>query len=70
VISLCFLSLTLRTMSIGIACAIWSGVGLVLISRAAWWLYGQTLDAAALIGMALIAAGVAVIKILSRSVSH
>lgn len=69
-VSFYFLSLTLRTMSIGIAYAIWSGIGLVLISLAAWWLYGQALDAAAIIGMALIAAGVAVINLFSRSVSH
>lgn len=69
-VSFYFLSLTLKTMSIGIAYAIWSGVGLVLISLAAWWLYGQTLDAAALAGMALIAAGVAVINLFSGSVSH
>jgi len=69
-VSFYFLSLTLRTMSIGIAYAIWSGVGLVLISLAAWWLYGQTLDGAALIGMAMIAAGVAVINLFSRSVGH
>jgi small multidrug resistance pump len=43
---------------------------LVLISLAAWWLYGQTLDAAALAGMALIAAGVAVINLFSQSVNH
>jgi small multidrug resistance pump len=69
-VSFYFLSLTLKTMSIGIAYAIWSGVGLVLISLAAWWLYGQTLDAAALAGMALIAAGVAVINLFSQSVNH
>lgn len=69
-VSFYFLSLTLKTMSIGIAYAIWSGVGLVLISLTAWWLYGQALDAAALIGMALIAAGVAVINLFSRSVGH
>lgn len=69
-VSFYFLSLTLRTMSIGIAYAIWSGVGLVLISLAAWWLYGQTLDAAALVGMVLIAAGVAVINLFSTSVTH
>ena len=69
-VSFYFLSLTLRTLSIGIAYAIWSGVGLVLISLVAWWLYGQTLDAAALIGMALIGAGVAVINLYSRAVTH
>jgi small multidrug resistance pump len=69
-VSFYFLSLTLKTMSIGIAYAIWSGVGLVLISLVAWWLYGQALDAAALVGMALIAAGVAVINLFSKSVGH
>lgn len=67
-VSFYFLSLTLRTMSIGIAYAIWSGVGLVLISLAAWWVHGQKLDAPALAGMALIAAGVAVINLFSKSV--
>lgn len=67
-VSFYFLSLTLRTMSIGIAYAIWSGVGLVLISLAAWWVHGQKLDGPALAGMALIAAGVAVINLLSKSV--
>lgn len=63
-----FLSLTLRSMSIGIAYAIWSGVGLVLVSLVAWWLHGQKLDAPAVIGMALIAAGVAVINLFSDAV--
>lgn len=67
-VSFFFLSLTLRTLSIGIAYAIWSGVGLVLISLAAWWVHGQKLDAPALAGMALIAAGVAVIHLFSKSV--
>ena len=65
-----FLSLTLRTMPTGIAYAIWSGVGIVLISLVAWLMYGQTLDAAAIIGMALIAAGVIVINVWSKTASH
>lgn len=63
-----FLSLSLRTLSIGIAYAIWSGVGLVLISLVAWWVHGQKLDAPALAGIALIAAGVAVINVFSDAV--
>jgi small multidrug resistance pump len=62
-----FLSLTLRTVPVGIAYAIWSGVGIVLISTSSWLVFGQTLDAAALIGMALIIAGVLVINLLSSS---
>ncbi|MBH1965509.1 MAG: QacE family quaternary ammonium compound efflux SMR transporter [Comamonadaceae bacterium] len=64
------LSLTLRTIPMGIAYAIWSGVGLVLITIAGWMLFGQKLDAAALGGMALIVAGVAVMNIFSRSAAH
>lgn len=56
------LSLTLRHVPIGIAYAIWSGVGIVLVSVAAWLLFGQRLDLPALLGIALIMAGVLVIK--------
>lgn len=65
-----FLSLTLRMIPVGIAYAIWSGVGIVLISLISRYLFGQTLDAPALIGMALIVAGVIVINVWSRSAAH
>lgn len=65
-----FLSLTLRTMPTGIAYAIWSGVGIVLISAVGWVWFGQKLDAAALAGLGLIVAGVLVVNLLSDSVSH
>ena len=61
------LSLTLRSMPVGIAYAVWSGVGVVLISTIGWLLYGQKLDVAALAGMGLIVAGVLVINTLSRT---
>ncbi|MBO4121108.1 QacE family quaternary ammonium compound efflux SMR transporter [Cupriavidus gilardii] len=64
------LSLTLRTVPIGIAYAIWSGVGIVLVSVAAWLLFGQRLDVPALLGIALIMAGVLVINLWSKSVTH
>jgi small multidrug resistance pump len=64
------LSLTLRTMPVGIAYAIWSGVGIVLIALVGWALYRQVLDTPALLGIALIIAGVLVINLFSRSVSH
>ncbi|GGX31594.1 DMT family transporter [Undibacterium squillarum] len=63
-----FLSLTLRTIPVGIAYAIWSGVGVILISLLAWWLYGQSLDKAALIGIGLIVVGVVVLNLFSESV--
>ena len=60
-----FLSLTLRTMQVGTAYAIWSGVGTVLVSLIAWILFNQKLDAAAIAGITLIIAGVVIIKFLS-----
>lgn len=65
-----FLSLTLRTIPTGIAYAIWSGVGIVLISAAAWAFQGQKLDAAAVIGMGLIVAGVIVMNAFSNASAH
>lgn len=62
-----FLSLALRHVSIGVAYAIWSGAGIVLISLAAWLVYGQRLDVPAMLGMGLIVAGVAVIQLFSRA---
>jgi small multidrug resistance pump len=64
------LSLTLRSIPVGVAYAIWSGLGTVLIALAGWWLYGQRLDAAAVAGMALIVAGVLVMNLLSKSSAH
>jgi small multidrug resistance pump len=69
-ISFWLLSLTLRTMAVGVVYAIWSGAGIVLVSIAAYFLYRQTLDAAALIGIGLIVAGVLVLNLFSSSVSH
>lgn len=64
------LSLTLREIPVGIAYAVWSGAGIVLISLIAWVLYGQTLDAAAWAGICLIVAGVLVLNLLSKSSVH
>ena len=64
------LSLTMRTIPIGIAYAIWSGVGIVLIALVGLLLYRQPLDAPALIGMALILAGVLIINVFSRTAGH
>jgi small multidrug resistance pump len=62
-----FLSITLRTIPVGIAYAIWSGVGIVLITLVGWIMFGQKLDAPALIGMALIIAGVVTMNVFSKS---
>ena len=68
-VSFYFLSLTLKTIPVGIAYAIWSGVGVVLISVVAWLLYGQRLDLPALIGMGLIIS-VMVINLFSNTAGH
>jgi small multidrug resistance pump len=70
VVAFYFLSLTLRTMPVGVAYAIWSGVGIVLISLAGWLIYKQLLDLPAVIGMGLIMAGVIVINLFSKSTVH
>ncbi|MDO5086700.1 MAG: multidrug efflux SMR transporter [Comamonadaceae bacterium] len=64
------LSFTLRTMPVGLAYAIWSGLGMALIAVAGWLLYGQRLDAWAWLGLALIIAGVLVLQLLSKSAAH
>ena len=61
------LSFPLRTMPTGIVYAVWSGLGIVLITAVAWVWAKQVLDLPALIGMALITAGVIVINVFSKS---
>jgi small multidrug resistance pump len=65
-----FLALSLRSIPVGVAYAVWSGVGIVLISLIGWVVFRQHLDAPALLGMALIVSGVLVIHLFSRSVVH
>jgi small multidrug resistance pump len=65
-----FLSLTLRTIPLGISYAVWSGVGIVLVTLAGWVLYGQKLDAGALAGIGLILAGVLVMNLFSGTTGH
>ncbi|HEY8997664.1 MAG TPA: multidrug efflux SMR transporter [Edaphobacter sp.] len=64
------LSQTLKTIPVGVAYAIWSGLGTVLIALVGLVLYKQRLDAAAVAGMGLIIAGVLVMNLLSRSTGH
>ena len=61
------LTFSLKVLPTGIAYAIWSGVGIVLISIVSWIVYKQSLD---LLGLGLIIAGVLVINLFSKSVSH
>ena len=64
------LGLTLKVVPTGIAYAIWSGVGIVLIAAIAWIFHDQRLDTPTIIGMALIVAGVAVINLFSKTGAH
>ena len=64
------LSLVTRTVPVGIVYAVWSGAGIVLVATAGWLFFGQRLDLAATVGMGMIVAGVLIINLLSKSVSH
>ena len=65
-----FLSWSLRYVPVGIAYAIWSGLGIVLISLVGYLAFGQKLDLAAMIGLGLIIAGVVVLNVFSKSTFH
>jgi small multidrug resistance pump len=65
-----FLSLVLKTIPVAMAYAIWSGVGIVLISLVSWFYYKQILDIPAIIGILLIVTGVIVINLFSKSIPH
>jgi len=69
-VSLYCLSLVLRSIPVGVTYAVWSGLGIVLISLVAFAVYGQRIDTAGLIGMGLIIAGVLVLNLFSRSTPH
>jgi len=65
-----FMSLAMRTIPLGITYAIWSGLGIVLITIAGMLIYKQVPDLAAILGMALIVAGVLVIHLFSSTTSQ
>ena len=65
-----FLSLVLKSVPVGVAYAIWSGVGIVLIAAIGWLFMKQSLDAGAIAGISLIVAGVIVIQLFSKSAAH
>ncbi|MTG98236.1 MULTISPECIES: DMT family transporter [Myroides] len=70
VIAFYFLSLTLKTVPIGIAYALWSGIGIVLVSLLSVFLYNQKLDTAAILGISCIVLGVVIINLFSKSGTH
>lgn len=64
------LSLVLKSIPVGVTYAIWSGLGIVLITVVAFLVYGQRIDLAGLIGMGLIIAGVVVLNVFSNTSAH
>lgn len=65
-----FMSLVIRTLPLGVTYAIWSGMGIVLITLAGMVIYKQVPDLAAIVGMALIISGVAVIHLFSNTAAQ
>jgi small multidrug resistance pump len=65
-----FLSHVLKTIPVGVAYAIWAGLGIVLIAIVGALVFEQLPDAPAIIGMALIVAGVVIINVFSKTISH
>lgn len=64
------LSLSLRVLPLGIAYAIWSALGIVLVALIGLMVFGQRLDLPAVIGLGLIVAGVIVVNLFSKTVGH
>lgn len=69
-LSFYLLSLALRVLPLGVAYALWSGFGILLVTLIGIVVFRQRLDAAAIVGIALIVAGVVVINLLSKSATH
>ncbi len=69
-ISFYFLALALRSIPLGIAYALWSGLGIVFITGIGYLLYGQKLDLPAILGLGLILSGIIVIHLFSNTATH
>lgn len=69
-LSFYFLSLVLKAIPIGIAYAVWAGLGIVLLAVVGRVFFDQSLDTPALIGIALILAGVIIMNVFSKAVAH
>ncbi len=65
-----FLGIALKYIPVGIAYALWSGMGIVFIALIGFALFGQGLDLAAVIGLGMIIGGIVVIQVFSSSVTH
>ncbi|EJB5293358.1 multidrug efflux SMR transporter [Vibrio cholerae] len=69
-ISFYFLSLSLKSIPVGIAYAVWAGLGVALVTLIAWIVYGQKMDSWGFLGVGLIVCGVAVLNLLSKTSVH
>ncbi len=65
-----FMALTLKYMPVGIVYAIWSGLGIFLIAMIGFVVFGQKLDWPAILGLAMILAGILVIHLFSKTAGH
>jgi len=65
-----FMTISMRVLPIGIMYALWSGVGILVVSIMGWVIYRQALDIPAIIGMSFIVAGVVIINVFSKSIGH
>lgn len=70
VVAFFFLGLALKTLPVGIAYAIWAGAGVALIALVGYAIFDQPLDAPAIVGIALIVTGVAVINVFSKTLAN
>ncbi|MEM8909672.1 MAG: SMR family transporter, partial [Bacteroidota bacterium] len=64
-----FFSLTLKEMSIGVAYALWGGIGIVILTFVGYVRFGQKLDAPAIVGIGFITMGVVIINLFSKSIA-
>ncbi|MBB3139662.1 small multidrug resistance pump [Halomonas organivorans] len=64
------LTLALRTLPVGIAYAVWAGLGIVLVTLIGILVYGERLDVPAVLGLAMIIGGVVIIQVFSRVAAH
>ncbi|WP_025562394.1 multidrug efflux SMR transporter [Psychromonas sp. SP041] len=70
VVAFYLLSLVFKTVPIGIAYAIWAGMGIVLVASISAVVYKEFPDTAAIIGMFLIITGVVIMNVFSKSAAH
>ncbi len=70
IVTFYFLSLSVKTIPIGIAYAVWAGLGVVFVALLGWLFYGDSLNLATIIGMLLIIVGVVIINLFGSTQSH